>query len=79
MGRGYSFKALRAKMLFTAGLHKVERPKFERRADGGVSAFLLRMPGDAIGAMTANESFDEPTNYGTDISTLACRIDGGHL
>ena len=34
-GRGYSFEALRAKILFTEGAHKhkLSRPKFERRRE----------------------------------------------
>lgn len=33
LGRGYSFEALRAKILFSEGAHKIvkPRPKFERR------------------------------------------------
>ncbi|MGO9416204.1 MAG: ISL3 family transposase [Syntrophobacteraceae bacterium] len=30
LGRGYSFEALRAKILFTEGVHKKAKPKFER-------------------------------------------------
>lgn len=48
VGRGYSFEALRAKMLYTEGLHKVERPKFERRDAASFSAFM-RVPPDALG------------------------------
>jgi hypothetical protein len=35
LGRGYSFEALRAKILFTEGAHKhtLSRPKFERRRE----------------------------------------------
>lgn len=35
LGRGYSFEALRAKILFTEGVHahKQKRPKFERRGE----------------------------------------------
>lgn len=35
LGRGYSFEALRAKILFTEGSHKhkLSRPKFERRRE----------------------------------------------
>mgnify|MGYP001398981047 CR=1 FL=1 len=35
LGRGYSFEALRGKMLFTEGAHqhKLSRPKFERRRE----------------------------------------------
>jgi hypothetical protein len=62
-GRGYSFEALRAKMLYTEGLHKVERPKFERRAASGFSAFMFRVPDDdATGMMTPDEVYGEPTN-----------------
>jgi len=76
VGRGYSFEALRAKMLYTQGLHKVERPKFERRAVSGFSA-LMRLDDEAIGMMMPDELFGEATNYGTDISTLAGRIEAG--
>jgi hypothetical protein len=31
MGRGYSFEALRAKILFTEGVHKVKMPKYHRQ------------------------------------------------
>ncbi|MHB8176879.1 MAG: ISL3 family transposase [Vulcanimicrobiaceae bacterium] len=49
LGRGYSFEALRAKILFTEGLHKSEggsvRPSFKRlqkrAASAGISAFAL--------------------------------------
>ena len=78
MGRGYSFEALRAKMLFTEGLYKVERPKFERRPGNGIPA-LMQVPGDALGMMMQHELFSEPSNYGTDISTLARRIESGVL
>ncbi len=33
MGRGYSFEALRAKMLFTEGLAKERKPKYQKRVD----------------------------------------------
>lgn len=34
LGRGYSFEALRAKILFSEGVHKnkLKRPKFEKRS-----------------------------------------------
>jgi transposase len=76
-GRGYSFEALRAKMLYTEGLHKVERSKFERRAASDVSAFMLRTPGGFVGMMTPDEIYGEPINYGADISTLARRLEAG--
>src|ERR1700681_3907586 len=40
LGRGYSFEALRAKVLFTEGVSKVKKPKFQRPAsDEGEAAF----------------------------------------
>jgi len=75
VGRGYSFEALRAKMLYTEGLHKVERPKFVRRTSSGDVSPLMRLSDDAIGMMSPDELFGEHTNYGTDISTLARRIE----
>lgn len=33
LGRGYSFEALRAKMLFTEGLAKIRKPKYQKRMD----------------------------------------------
>ncbi len=75
-GRGYSFEALRAKMLYPEGLHKVERSKVERRAAGGFSELLLHRD-DSIGMMLPEEVYGEPTNYGTELSTLARRMDAG--
>lgn len=51
LGRGYSFEALRAKILFTEGAHKhkLSRPKFERRREPEpVRAFEL-FADDAVG------------------------------
>ncbi len=77
-GRGYSFEALRAKILYTEGFHKVERPKWERRANlrREVSAFMAYS--DSVGMMTPDEHF-EGVNYGTDISTLTRRIESGQF
>ncbi len=33
LGRGYSFEALRAKMLFTEGLVKERKPRYQKRLD----------------------------------------------
>jgi len=48
LGRGYSFEALRAKILFTEGAHKhkLSRPKFERKREPELAYGL---PDDAIG------------------------------
>jgi len=77
MGRGYSFEALRAKILYTEGFHKVERPKWERRAlRREVSAFMAYS--DSVGMMTPDDDF-EGINYGSDISTVTRRIEGGQF
>jgi hypothetical protein len=53
-------------MLYTEGLHKIERPKFERRAASDFSALMLLPPGDAIGMMTPDEaSVSRPTTEPT--------------
>lgn len=75
LGRGYSFEALRAKILFTEGAQKKAKPKFERRRDYG-------MPEDAIGYMVAESSTPyrcHEKNYGADISTLIRLLEEGKL
>lgn len=57
LGRGYSFEALRAKILFTEGAHKhkLSRPKFERRREpepelaAAEKAARYGLPDDAVG------------------------------
>ena len=77
-GRGYSFEALRAKILYTEGFHFVERPKWERRANlrREVSAFMAYS--DSVGMMTPDDDF-KGVNHGTDISTLVRRIESGQF
>lgn len=78
VGRGYSFEALRAKILFAEGAHKRQhaRPKFERKS---------RMPPQAMGRMTSffvdecSLSTQSEKNYGADISTLIQLIESGEL
>lgn len=80
LGRGYSFEALRAKVLFAEGAFKTEmkRPKFKRRRlepdlEGAVYyKMFTRAPAD-----TAEESTQEVKNYGVDISTLTDMIERG--
>lgn len=93
MGRGYSFEALRAKILFTEGAHVVKsRPKFERRRNERV---MFSIPADAemsyefmaMSRFTASEpqpnnqhdTTEEPLNFGADISTLVKLIEEGRL
>ena len=75
LGRGYSFEALRAKILFTEGVHNKVKLKFRRREV---------MADDMAGRMAMFTTFqhDAPEaekNYGVDISTLARLIEEGRL
>ena len=79
LGRGYSFEALRAKILFAEGAFKKQliRPKFERR----------NVPDYAIAGYARVDDFrsyqHEPPrkeiNYGVDISTLVSMIENGEI
>lgn len=62
LGRGYSFDALRAKILFTEGLHK----KKEKVDTYFMADMMVR---------------EEPpaTNYGSQLSTLASKIESGQF
>ncbi|WNV06015.1 ISL3 family transposase [Candidatus Methylospira mobilis] len=90
LGRGYSFEALRAKILFAEGAHKHKnsRPKFERKARETKTV----IPDDACGcglpdfAVSApkpyipkESSTQQPRNYGVDISTLTALIEAGDI
>lgn len=93
IGRGYSFEALRAKILFTEGAHKhkLSRPKFERMRDVEPD---YGIPADAVGhcAFVAepaiarplkvakpHELHEPPKNYGADINTLIELLEAGKL
>lgn len=88
LGRGYSFEALRAKILFTEGLHKrqMARPKFVRRDVRAAESEGLanRMWGFSTGrtmdfAVDQQDDAGDAKNFGTDISTLAQRLEAGEL
>ncbi len=90
MGRGYSFEALRAKILFTEGAHVKQkaRPKFERRSLPDISFSVLVDEDFETLAMSLPmacepvKQYDvavEPINYGADISTLVRLIEAGEL
>jgi len=70
-GRGYSFEALRAKILFSAGAHKVVRPKFQRRCTDSYE----RVTTFSYGLPTYEQQ--ETKNYGIDVSTLERLIETG--
>jgi len=71
VGRGYSFEALRAKILFTEGFQKVKKPLYQRQ----------RIPVGEMGRMPfSGVAENEPaTSYGVDISTLVREIEAGRL
>lgn len=76
LGRGYSFEALRAKILFAEGAFKkqVIRPKFERRRQDD-----SRFAGFAMLTRLQPERQETVINCGVDISTLTEMIEGGHI
>lgn len=74
LGRGYSFEALRAKILYSEGVHKVSKPKFRR------DNFVAEKRAFYDNPFASNLSKQEPSkNYGTDISTLIQKIENGEL
>ena len=82
LGRGYSFEALRAKILFSEGALKkdLKRPKFERQ----VERFSREAPTFEMGYITEFGGFsssikDREINYGADISILIKMIEAGEI
>ena len=78
LGRGYSFEALRAKILFSEGAFKkgLQRPKFERRIEG----FGGELPDFAMEfAIDMGNQQGKEVNYGVDISTLTRMIEPGEI
>jgi transposase len=74
LGRGYSFEALRAKILFSEGAHNIvqNRPKFERKSnDQELIGYALYSP--------STQDEEKTKNYGADISTLAKLIETDKL
>jgi transposase len=67
-GRGYSFPAIRAKILFTNGVRKTHRPRFER---GGW--------GDTTSMMDLVHQEPDLLDFGADISTLTRLYESGSL
>lgn len=71
LGRGYSFEALRAKVLYTNKLHKTKKPRLVRR-NKEVSAHYSMMLSREISPYM-NEPTNEASqdlNFGVDIPTL---------
>ncbi|HFE0841071.1 TPA: transposase [Streptococcus agalactiae] len=72
MGRGYSFDALRAKILFNEKLHKKRKPRFNS------SAFNKAMLYDTFNWYEVNDH-DITDNLGVDFSTLIKNLEKGDL
>jgi len=80
VGRGYSFEALRAKMLYSEGTHKVKRPKFEKRnteSYGTMVSENLNMQYFTMRPKKSNKNPFKPEDHifsGSSISTLADKL-----
>jgi len=72
MGRGYSFEALRAKILFNENLHKKRKPRFNS------SAFSKAMLYDTFNWYEVTDHVITG-NYGVDFSTLIKNLEKGDL
>lgn len=79
LGRGYSFEALRAKILFTEGLQKERKPKYQKRLDDyelrdyNYPMFEKMFP---VGVVRERERGEL---LGVDISTLIEKLEKGEL
>lgn len=70
-GRGYSFDALRSKILYTAGAHKKVAPPFQRKRPSSNTFERL------TGFSSSTSERPKEKNFGTDISTLLQIIQTG--
>lgn len=79
LGRGYSFEALRAKILFTEGVCKIKKPKSQRpvQKPQEMEAFSYFSSLSQMEPSTVSEGRE--INYGADISTLVRMIEEGLL
>lgn len=77
LGRGYSFEALRARILFTESAHQFQlaRPEFDRCREPALAVAEEVMgcgvPGDTVGHSLP------PKNYGVDLNTLIELLESG--
>ena len=93
LGRGYSFEALRAKILFTEGAHKksLAKPKFERRRPAETLTTGYELPPGHLARSFAvpmntrwraeepQREYEQSKNFGADITTLIALLDSGRL
>ncbi len=79
IGRGYSFEALRAKILFTEGAHKSEGPKSRRTREPAALCEDRTICRD-LGVRDFGPQVSEASaNYGSEISTLVEKIKTGEI
>lgn len=79
IGRGYSFEALRAKILFTEGAHKSEGPKSRRTREPAALCEDRTICRD-LGVRDFGPQVSEGSaNYGSEISTLVEKIKTGEI
>lgn len=77
LGRGYSFDALRAKILFSEGLQKERRPKYQKRIDDyGIRDYNYPMFEKMLPIGVVREHGEL---LGIDISTLIEKMEKGEL
>lgn len=79
LGRGYSFEALRAKILFTEGVCKVRKPKFQKPARQEEKMAYFHMSTGFSRMTSSTREPEREINYGADISTLVKMIEEGRL
>jgi transposase len=77
LGRGYSFEALRAKILFTEGVCKIKEPKFKRAIQ--VEDMMVPFFYTTSRTTPSTISTGREINYGADISTLVRLIEEGKI
>lgn len=75
IGRGYSFEALRAKILYTRGVAKIRKPKFKRPPKESANTEYMALT--TTGPSTFSAGQEE--NYGADIPTLVRLIEAGEF
>jgi ERCC4-related helicase len=89
LGRGYSFEALRARILFTEGMQKKKRVTSSYRAKkkaaeridvwGHSASAIGDMMDDRASQRQRVKKVSQVKNYGADISTLVRMIEEGQL
>ena len=82
LGRGYSFEALRAKILFSEGAFKkgLKRSKFERQNNRVMNKDFSNIAFyGLVGDLNQSNTEETEINYGVDISILTKMIEDGEI